>query len=43
MISEKTGKPYAATVILDDKGEGCTFFRLEFDNGGTKHERNTEV
>ena len=32
-VSEKTGKPYGATVILDDKGEGYAFFRLEFEKG----------
>jgi len=32
LMSEKTGKPYGATVILDDKGEGYAFFRLEFKN-----------
>jgi DNA topoisomerase-3 len=33
LISEKTGKPYGATVVLDDKGEGYAFFRLEFEKG----------
>ena len=33
LFSEKTGKTYGATVILDDKGEGYAFFRLEFDKG----------
>ena len=32
-ISEKTGKSYGATVVLDDKGEGYAFFRLEFEKG----------
>ena len=31
LMSEKTGKPYNATVILDDKGEGYTGFRMEFE------------
>ena len=30
--SEKTGKTYNATIILDDKGEGYPGFRMEFDN-----------
>ena len=38
LMSEKTGKPYGATVALDDKGEGYAFFRLEFEN--TKGDRN---
>ena len=29
--SEKTGKLYSATIILDDKGEGYPGFRMEFD------------
>ena len=33
LVSERTGKPYGATVELDDKGEGYTFFRLEFEKG----------
>ena len=33
LMSERTGKPYGATVILDDKGEGYAFFRLEFEKG----------
>jgi DNA topoisomerase-3 len=32
LMSEKTGKPYDATVALDDKGEGYVSFRLEFDD-----------
>ena len=41
LMSEKTGKPYGATVILDDKGEGYVFFRLEFNNGkGNGNERS---
>jgi hypothetical protein len=32
-VSERTGKPYGATVVLDDKGEGYAFFRLEFEKG----------
>jgi DNA topoisomerase-3 len=40
LMSEKTGKPYGATVVLDDKGEGYVSFRLEFENGkGNRHER----
>ena len=34
LVSEKTGKPYNATVILDDKGEGYTGFRMEFEQKG---------
>ena len=29
--SEKTGKLYNATIVLDDKGEGYTGFRVEFE------------
>jgi DNA topoisomerase-3 len=29
--SEKTGKDYAATIILDDKGEGYARFLMEFE------------
>jgi len=37
--SEKTGKSYNATIILDDKGEGYPGFRMEFENKkGAKHE-----
>jgi DNA topoisomerase-3 len=31
LMSEKTGKTYNATIILDDKGEGYPSFRLEFE------------
>ena len=31
LMSEKTGKPYNATIILDDKGEGYTGFKMEFE------------
>jgi DNA topoisomerase-3 len=31
LYSEKTGKEYAATVILDDAGDGFVNFRMEFD------------
>jgi DNA topoisomerase-3 len=34
LMSEKTGKPYSATVILDDKGEGYAGFRMEFEQRG---------
>jgi DNA topoisomerase-3 len=30
-ISSKTGKPYNATVVLDDKGDGYPGFRMEFE------------
>ena len=36
LMSEKTGKPYNATVILDDKGEGYTGFSMEFEQKGAK-------
>ena len=29
--SEKTGKSYSATIILEDKGEGYPGFKMEFD------------
>jgi DNA topoisomerase-3 len=31
LMSEKTGKPYNATIILDDTGEGYTGFKMEFE------------
>ena len=31
LASEKTGKTYSATIILDDKGEGYPGFRMEFE------------
>jgi DNA topoisomerase-3 len=34
LMSEKTGKPYNAMIILDDKGEGYTGFRMEFEQKG---------
>jgi DNA topoisomerase-3 len=43
LMSEKTGKPYGATVVLDDKSEGYVFFRLEFDKGKeSDNERSKE-
>ena len=40
LMSEKTGKPYNATIILDEKGEGYTGFRMEFEEKkGQKNER----
>lgn len=37
LMSEKNGKPYNATILLDDKGEGYVNFRMEFENTkGTK-------
>lgn len=35
-FSEKTGKTYDATVVLDDDGGKYVNFRLEFDTGGRK-------
>lgn len=34
LMSEKTSKPYNATIILDDKGEGYTGFKMEFEQKG---------
>jgi DNA topoisomerase-3 len=34
--SEKTGKTYNATVILDDKGDGYPGFKMEFEPKGGK-------
>jgi len=31
LFSEKTGKSYSATIVLDDKGTGYPGFRMEFD------------
>lgn len=39
LYSEKTGKQYSATIILDDKGEGYANFRMEFNKGGKKNEQ----
>ena len=36
LMSEKTGKPYNATIILDDKGEGYTGFTMEFEEKKAK-------
>ncbi|MCL2774871.1 MAG: DNA topoisomerase 3 [Oscillospiraceae bacterium] len=36
LMSEKTGKPYNATIILDDKGEGYAGFKMEFEQKGAK-------
>jgi len=36
IFSEKTGKTYNATIILDDNGEGYPSFKMEFANKGTK-------
>lgn len=32
LISEKTGKPYNASILLDDNGEGYPSFKMEFEN-----------
>jgi DNA topoisomerase-3 len=34
LYSEKTGKTYSATVVLDDTGEKYVNFRMEFDQTG---------
>lgn len=31
LMSEKTGKPYNATILLDDTGDGYTGFKMEFE------------
>jgi len=36
LVSKKTGKPYGATVLLDDKGDGYPGFKLEFEKRGEK-------
>jgi DNA topoisomerase-3 len=36
LVSSKTGKPYNATVILDDKGDGYPSFKMEFEKKGAK-------
>jgi len=38
LMSEKTGKSYSATIILDDSGEGYVGFRMEFENKGAKND-----
>jgi DNA topoisomerase-3 len=37
LYSEKSGKTYNATIILDDKGEGYPSFKMEFDKKGAKN------
>ena len=32
LYSEKSGKTYSATIILDDSGEGYPSFKMEFNN-----------
>ena len=34
--SEKTGKTYNATIMLDDKGDGYPNFKMEFEQKGAK-------
>jgi len=34
--SEKSGKTYNSTIILDDNGEGYPSFKMEFESKGTK-------
>jgi DNA topoisomerase-3 len=34
LYSEKTGKSYDATVVLDDTGEKYVNFRMEFEKTG---------
>jgi DNA topoisomerase-3 len=36
LFSERTGKTYAATIILDDTGSGFVNFKLNFDNNTKK-------
>ena len=36
LYSEKTGKKYDATVILDDTGDGFVNFKMEFDTRGSR-------
>ena len=36
LYSEKTGKKYDATVILEDTGDKFVNFKMEFEAGGTK-------
>ena len=36
LMSEKTGKPYSATIILEDKGEGYPGFKMEFEQKGER-------
>jgi DNA topoisomerase-3 len=36
LFSEKTGKTYDATVLLDDTGGKYVNFKLEFQSGGGK-------
>ena len=35
--SEKSGKPYNATIVLDDSGEGYPSFKMEFEPKGAKN------
>ena len=34
LMSEKTGKLYNATILLDDTGDGYTGFKMEFEQKG---------
>ena len=36
LYSEKSGKPYNATIILDGSGDGYPSFKMEFENKGDK-------
>ncbi len=36
LFSEKTGRKYDCTVLLDDNGEGFVNFRMEFAAGKAK-------
>jgi DNA topoisomerase-3 len=43
LMSEKTGKPYNATIILNDSGEGYVCFKMEFEKTkGAKDNERTE-
>jgi DNA topoisomerase-3 len=37
LYSEKSGKTYNATIVLDDKGEGYPAFAMEFESKGGKN------
>jgi DNA topoisomerase-3 len=43
LYSEKTGRKYDATVVMDDTGGKYVNFKLEFRSKGEKHERKVQA
>jgi len=42
LYSEKSGKTYNATIVVDDKGEGYPSFKMEFEQRGAKSSCQTK-